>query len=132
MSEQPPSYPPPPGGYGYPGPQPGGYPPPGLGYPPQSAGTNGMAIAALVSSLLGWVCAIGPILGVIFGFVALSQIKKTGQSGRGMALAGIIIGFVVIAIMVVYLVLVVVFAATHPDTNAAGVLLAVGQQTFAR
>jgi hypothetical protein len=91
-----------------------------------------MAIASLVSSLLGWVCAIGPILGIIFGFVALSQIKKTGQSGRGMALAGIIIGFVVVAIMVVYLIIVIMVAATHPDTNAAGVLITVGQQAFAR
>ena len=94
MTEQPPGYPPPPpGGYGY--------PPPGPGYPPpQSAGTNRMAVASLVCSLFGWLCLIGPILGLIFGFVALSQIKQTGQRGRGMAIAGIVIGGILIALMI--------------------------------
>ena len=81
-----------PGGYGQ---QPGGYPPPGYGQPPygqppygQAQGTNGMAIAALVTSLL---CSP---LGIILGFVAKGQIKKTGQSGNGLATAGIVIGVV--------------------------------------
>jgi Domain of unknown function (DUF4190) len=102
VTEQPPSYPPPPpGGYGSPPPPPGGYgyPPPAPGYPPpQGVGTNGMAIASLVCSLFGWLCLIGPILGIVFGFVALGQIKQTGQGGRGMALAGIIIGVVVVVV----------------------------------
>ncbi|OBF81133.1 hypothetical protein A5791_05635 [Mycobacterium sp. 852002-51163_SCH5372311] len=104
---EPPSYPPPPppgdhgyppasGGYGYPPPAPGGY-----GYPQQgSAGTNSMAIASLVTSLVGWMCIIGPILGLIFGFVALGQIKQTGQDGRGMAIAGIAISGAVIGLLV--------------------------------
>jgi peptidyl-prolyl cis-trans isomerase B (cyclophilin B) len=48
-------------------------------------GTNGMAIASLVCA---FVCTP---LGLIFGFVALSQIGKTGQSGRGLAIAGIVV-----------------------------------------
>jgi Domain of unknown function (DUF4190) len=99
LTELPPNYPPPPpGGYGYPPPPAGGYgyPPP----PPQSAATNGMAVASLVCSLFGWLCLIGPLLGLIFGFVALSQIKQTGQRGRGMALAGIIIGGILVALAI--------------------------------
>jgi Domain of unknown function (DUF4190) len=96
LTEQPPSYPPPPpGGYGYPS-----SPEDGYGYPPRRAGMNGMAVASLVCSLLGWLCLIGPILGMIFGFVALNQIKQTGQRGRGMALAGIIIGGILIALAI--------------------------------
>ena len=104
MTEQPPNYPPPPpGGYGYPPPPGGSYPPPpggGYGYPPppRSSATNGMAVASLVCSLFGWICGLGPILGLIFGFVALSQIKQTGQRGHGMALAGIIIGAILIVL----------------------------------
>lgn len=71
------------------------YPPPGYGQQPygspphgQQQGTNGMAIAALVTSLL---CSP---LGIILGFVAKGQIKKTGQSGNGLATAGIVIGVV--------------------------------------
>jgi hypothetical protein len=58
-----------------------------------------MAIASLVCSLFGWICLfIGALLGVIFGFIALSQIKRTGQRGRGMAIAGIVIGTVLIVL----------------------------------
>jgi Domain of unknown function (DUF4190)/Septum formation len=72
----------------YPGP---GYPPPypAPGYPggPQAQpGTNGFAIAALIFGIIG-----GALLGIIFGFVALSQIKKSGQGGRGMAIAGLVL-----------------------------------------
>jgi len=98
VTEQPPSYPPPPpGGYGSAPPPPGGY---GYQPPPQATGTNGMAIASLVCSLFGWLCIIGGILGIIFGFLALNQIKQSGQGGRGMAIAGIVIGVIVTAIVI--------------------------------
>jgi Domain of unknown function (DUF4190) len=58
-----------------------------------------MAIASLVCSLFGWVCLfIGAFVGVILGFVALSQIKRTGQKGRGMAIAGIVIGSLLVVL----------------------------------
>lgn len=51
---------------------------------------------SLVSSLASLVIIpiIGSIVGVITGHMALSQIKRTGEGGRGMALAGTIIGWV--------------------------------------
>src|SRR5262245_48025814 len=101
VTDQPPGYPPPPpGGYGYPPPQAGGYRyPPQYGYPPPAPGTNAMAVASLVCSLFGWVCLfIGAFLGVIFGFIALSQIKRSGQRGRGLAIAGIVIGSVLLVL----------------------------------
>ena len=141
MTDQPPSYPPPPppppGGYGYPPPQqPGGYgyPPQGPGYPQQSSGTNGMAIASLVCSLLGWLCVIGPILGLVFGFIALNQIKQTGQGGRGMALAGIIIGVLVIVVGIILVFVGAIFGSTdkdrstRTDSGAPAVVLTVEQQ----
>ncbi|MDP2587810.1 MAG: DUF4190 domain-containing protein [bacterium] len=67
----------------------------------QSAKTNGMAIAAFVLSLVG----LG-VLGVIFGFVALNQIKKENQGGKGLAIAGIVIGFISIALLIVWLIFV--------------------------
>jgi len=50
--------------------------------------TNPLAIVALVLGILV------PIGGIICGHIALSQIKRTGEQGRGMALAGTIIGYV--------------------------------------
>jgi tetrahydromethanopterin S-methyltransferase subunit G len=43
-------------------------------------------------------------LGVIFGFVARSQIRRSmgNQSGRGLALAGIIVGLVILALIVAW------------------------------
>ena len=99
-----------------PGPPPAAYyPPPGyLAYPPPGyvaypspapiaaqARTNGLAIAALVLGIL-WLYGIGSILAIVFGHVAMSQIDRSGgsQSGRGMALAGAILGYVGAALFV--------------------------------
>jgi hypothetical protein len=49
---------------------------------------NPWAIASLVLGL----CATA-ILAVIAGHVALSQIKRTGQRGRGLALVGLVLGY---------------------------------------
>ena len=57
-------------------------------YPPSAIpSTNGMAIAALIVSLV----SCGPV-GLILGIISLNQIKVSGEQGRGMALAGVIIG----------------------------------------
>jgi hypothetical protein len=44
-------------------------------------------------------------LGTVFGFIALSQIKRTGQGGRGFAIAGIIISAVVFVVTALILIL---------------------------
>ena len=57
--------------------------------------TNGLAIASLVSACAASCSSSGCLLGIIFGFVARAQIKRTNgvQQGAGLALAGIIVGF---------------------------------------
>ncbi|KIA60961.1 DUF4190 domain-containing protein [Nocardia vulneris] len=104
-------------GYQQPTAQPYGQPQPNYGYQPayqpygmpQQQGTNGMAIGALISSLVGFfTCGIGSIVGIILGVVALGQIKQTGQEGRGMALAGIWIGVGMIVLAVLWFVVVII------------------------
>lgn len=108
----PPPPPPPPPGYGYPQPAPAPTPTP---TPGSSMRTNGFAIAALVLGCVGaFTCGIGSILAVIFGFIGRSQIAARGEQGKGMALAGIILGFVGIAIIVIW---VIVAAATSMGTD---------------
>jgi Domain of unknown function (DUF4190) len=69
--------------------------------------TNGLAIASLILGIV-WLYWIGSILALIFGYMAKKQIDESGgrETGRGMAVAGIVlgwvgIGFVIIAIIVV-------------------------------
>lgn len=64
------------------------------------ASTNGFAIASLTLGIL-WLYWVGSILAVIFGHVALKQIKRNGESGRGLAIAGLVLGYLGIAVLVV-------------------------------
>lgn len=70
-----------------------GYNQPVQGYnqPPQKK-TNGLAIASLIVAFI-----VAPV-GAILGHVSLGQIKKNNEGGRGLALAGIIIGWAFTAI----------------------------------
>jgi uncharacterized membrane protein len=64
--------------------------------------TNSFSIVSLVLGILFFV-PLAPILAIIFGFIALNQIKRTGEQGRGMAIAGIILGFFWIALLIIIL-----------------------------
>ena len=100
----------------YGAPPPYGQPAPGYGYgypQPYSAKTNTLAIISLVSSIAGLVILplLGSLAGVICGHISLNQIKKTGEQGRGMALAGLIVGYVGLALAIVGIVLAIAFGA---------------------
>jgi hypothetical protein len=112
---QPPSPPPPYGqapppgqspAYGQnPAPPYGQYPPPPYGqYPPPgyvpARPMNGFAIASMVLGIV-WIYGIGSILALVFGYIAKGQIKEQGQAGGGMAIAGIVLGWVGIALTIV-------------------------------
>jgi hypothetical protein len=106
-------YPPP---SGLPPQPPAGYPSWGTAYPPYGAShpgagfvptrpTNGLAIASLACSAGGVIpffFGIPCVVGIVLGFVALGQIKRSGglHQGRGLAIAGIAVGFSLIAIFI--------------------------------
>ncbi|HUD68644.1 MAG TPA: DUF4190 domain-containing protein [Acidimicrobiales bacterium] len=73
-------------------------------------GTNGLAIASLVVSLCVFCWGVNAIVALVLGIVALNQIKRTSQDGRGLAIAGIAISVVQLALGVVWLILVIVLA----------------------
>jgi hypothetical protein len=63
--------------------------------------TNGLATAALVCGLCGVILPLAPsIAAIILGVYARQQIRRTRDYGSGMALAGIIVGCVGIALWV--------------------------------
>jgi len=71
----------------------------------QPVGTNGLAIASLVTAIVGGCFyGLGAIVAIILGVVALNQIKQTGQQGRGLAIAGIAVGASVIAMWVIFVI----------------------------
>jgi len=116
----------------YPGPA---YPGPGQSYPPQPysqpygiaqpARHNGMAIGALVVSIVAFLLAVIPfvsvlgvvaaIVAVVLGFIGLRRVAAAG--GRGMAIAGVAVGFVALVIGAV--ITIVVFS--NLDTIAEGI-----------
>jgi hypothetical protein len=73
--------------------------------------THPLAIVSLVGGLLMCVPIAG-LAAVICGFIGRSQIAQNPQryTGSGMALAGIILGFVQFVGWILYVLLVVVFA----------------------
>lgn len=67
--------------------RPSPWPDPRQGYPPPSPRTEPLAIASLVSSF------VISLLGIIFGHIALARIRRSGDGGRGLAVAGLVIGY---------------------------------------
>jgi hypothetical protein len=98
------------------GPSPYG-PPYGWGAP---ARTNGLAIASMVCGIL-WLYWLGSILALVFGYVAKGQIDRShgSQTGRGMAIAGIVLGWVGVGFLVLFVMLVILGSATSdPSPNS--------------
>jgi hypothetical protein len=76
-----------------------------------------MAIGSLVASIIGvpltFLCysgALAAIVGIVLGFVAINQIKQSGEQGRGLAIAGIAVGAVILLLTVILLIFVGVYA----------------------
>lgn len=55
---------------------------------------NTLAVVSIATALT----SIGAVAAIITGHVALTQIKRSGESGRGLALAGTILGYLTIAL----------------------------------
>ena len=108
---------------------PGQFPPTGYGSPgypyaiAPASRTNGMAIASLICAIGGvFFLGIPSILGIVFGFVSRSQIQRSNgtQTGNGLALAGIIVGFCVVAVGILILIVAAVSAHTCSTVNGFG------------
>jgi hypothetical protein len=117
----PPAPPPPSGPTPPPAPPPSSQQPAGYGYQ-TSPKTNGLAIASLVLGIAGlvfYVCGVASILALVFGYMAKGQIDRAPetQGGRGMAIAGIIMGWIGVAILVIFWVIIIIVAATGDNND---------------
>lgn len=79
-------------------------PPPGSVYTtaPQ---TSGMAIASLVMGIAGWTLLplVGSILAIVFGYAARRDIRRRPDklTGEGMAIAGLVLGWIMVGLSVI-------------------------------
>jgi hypothetical protein len=123
---------PPPGQY----PPPAQFPPPGqwvpyaqydpylqYGYPGEylpyrQPGSNPLAIVSLVCGLAQFVVWVLPgIAAIVLGAVALRQIRTSGQDGKGMAIAGIVLGCVGVVLGGLFVVLLIYAIHQAPPAN---------------
>ncbi|MEU5880963.1 DUF4190 domain-containing protein [Spirillospora sp. NPDC047279] len=80
------------------------------GAAPVAVRTNGMATASMILGIIGiFTCGFGSILAIIFGHVAHSQIRRTGEGGHGLAVAGLIMGYLMFVLGLLYVLFVVVW-----------------------
>jgi Domain of unknown function (DUF1707)/Domain of unknown function (DUF4190) len=83
------------------------------------AATNGMAIASLVCGLAQFI--FGPLTtipAIVFGHMARSQIRRTGEQGAGLALAGLVLGWgaIILGIIIAVAIALIVAAGTQGTT----------------
>lgn len=77
---------------------------------------NGLAVASLVLGIL-WLMWVGSILALVFGYTAKSQIDRSPQTqgGRGLAIAGIVLGWVGIGTLALMAIMLMTGVLTMPN-----------------
>src|SRR5262249_32840017 len=67
-----------------------------------------------------WVCGIGSILALIFGYIALGHIKRSegGLTGRGMAIAGVVLGWIGVASLALIIAIAVVGSSDNSGNRS--------------
>jgi Domain of unknown function (DUF4190) len=99
--------------------QPGPYPM----YPPGAGPTNGLAVASLVlgiAQILLWL--LTGIPAIILGLIALKQISARGESGKGMAITGLVLGCIGVGLSIIFIVFLIIglhSAQANCSTNAS-------------
>jgi hypothetical protein len=61
--------------------------------PPQPPRTNGWAIGSLICGILGCIPFLTSLLAIIFGFLGIGASKRPNTGGKGLSIAGIVLGF---------------------------------------
>lgn len=96
----------------------------GYGYA-MPARTNTLAIVSLIASIVGVFVlpVIGQIVGIVTGHMSLSQIKARAEKGRGLAIAGLIVGYVTLVLGVLLLIffIILIQAAIGETSSGYGV-----------
>jgi hypothetical protein len=82
---------------------------------PPEPRTNGLAVASVACGLAQF--AVGPLAtipAIVFGHMAQHQIKRTGERGSGLALAGLLLGWGAVVLGIVLISIALAAIASHP------------------
>ncbi len=74
-----------------------------------------LAIISLVSGLAGWLIPlVGGIVAIVTGHLARKEIRESHNTlgGEGMALAGLILGYIHVGIVILFFILLIVLIPT--------------------
>ncbi len=90
---------------------------------PQPRGTNGFCIASFILAVPPislFTLGLGSVLGLIFGIVGLRQVSHDGSRGRGLAIAGVIMGGIGVIVGVLLVIGLVVGGSSHGSGGSGG------------
>lgn len=95
------------------------------GAPAPGQGVNGLALAGLLVGAIAWIAvgALAGIAGLVLSILGLGQAKKREaaghpQPGRGLAMGGIIVSSIVLALSVVLLIVYIGFMVSSMPSNS--------------
>jgi len=82
--------------------------------------TNALSVVSLVAGIAAWVIfpVIGAIVAVVTGHLAIGQIRRSREGGRGMAVAGVILGWVQLGVVALVIIVWAVIALIAIGTFA--------------
>jgi Domain of unknown function (DUF1707)/Domain of unknown function (DUF4190) len=92
--------------------------PAGTSVEPAEPRTNSLAIASVACGLAQFAFGpLGTIPAIVFGHMARSQIKRTGEQGAGLALIGLLLGWGAVALGILLITVAVVSLRTQPPPS---------------
>jgi Domain of unknown function (DUF4190) len=80
--------------------------------------TNGLAVTAFVCGLAQFVIVLTFIPAIVCGHIARAQIRRTGEAGGGLALAGLVLGYIGGALVIGLALLLVAIAAKSGHSSS--------------
>lgn len=83
--------------------------------------TNTMALVGFILSLAGFVTGITAIPGIVLGHIGLHQIKSSGEQGRGLGIAALVVGYIQVGLWVlalaVFIIVLILFGTAWINHN---------------
>jgi uncharacterized membrane protein len=83
---------------------------------PPARRTNSYAIASLVCGVGGLAVGVTAVPAIVLGHMARRRIRETGEDGDGLAVAGLVLGYTVTALIAAVIALIVVAVAVTPGS----------------